>query len=222
MAELVTYEIQSRPGGVGTPLVQLPPTAGALLVIVQHGVVCHAPADGLELMPPQAPLAESVLDITPMLSLCRITRVLDDPDAFAARTDELWSLFGKRLSRSPHHVLAGQRAFRDLTVPTFGDELDLGALDAIDLAGQPEVLERFRASYRAIFVTGEAYELPQEALFSTEPGETFGSWDQAKLDELAKAAADPANPMHRLELWWWHAVSSVAVPAIAQLTGGHP
>ena len=209
MADLVNYEMQVRVGGPGTKTESITPTAGTLAILVKAGLglVCHDPSQ--EALITEVPATESVVDITPMLSLCKVTRSLDDPDAYAERTNEVWSVFGGGLRRTPEEVLAGLYWQRDRTAPLFGSDFNLPALDAIDLSGLPLICTRFRSNYYSIFEYQEGFAPAYfDAVYQ-------GTWNLSVLDAVWDALhVDDGGPIHQLENWWHHAVSTLAIPVL--------
>lgn len=216
MAELIDYGLCIRMDGPGTQPRLSAPTAGTLAMVIQQALACHTPdQQGVELLPPQFPLTEVLVDITPMIALCKITRVLDDPDEYVRRTNELWSFFGVGMSLTVQSVLDGQRKFRDeITAGMFGTAPDMAALTGIDVSGMPMIVQRYRDSYLSIFDTQDRFDEPWTFIFDFDARD----WDTAAVAEL-NAAASTDGPFHQLEMWWWHAVSGVAVPALEQYVG---
>lgn len=211
MAEIVSYEMQVRPGGPGTPIADVAATPGTLALVVggEMGLVCADPSGRTLRSSMERPVAEAIIDVNPMVSLCKLTHDVTDRDLYRQRVNELWAPFGGGFRESPEAVLEALRERREQAVPMFGDSINFAALDAIDLSGLPLICQRYRQNYFSIFEE-------HEALIPAYHDSVASGWNMKVIDALMEALRDPASPIHRMEWWWWHALSVTAVPVLEE------
>jgi hypothetical protein len=212
---LENYDICFRLDGPGAPLSVDTPAPGTMAIVARQLANCIPTTSGLPSLVMSMPTVEGVIDLSPMISLGKVSREVED-ETFKDTVDSLFGVFGGRFNTTVEMVLEKFEERKPTLDEEFGEgEINFDALDALDLSGYPFVVSRFRANYHRIFESYEAYTTLVSDLV------TGGQWNVGVVDALYQAIQEPeSEPIHALERWYWHAIVTLAVPALQAYVQG--